>query len=134
MNTPVYLKMDSPDDSLLSEGVCRQLGIIQYHKQVRPVKETSKSGASAQHSPPQGPGTVPIVKVSLIKSVHLLPHQSVVTDVVCSERGTIHLVEQIDNFQDKTTVQVEATLVKPDVDGLAKIILSNPTGRSCDVE
>ena len=50
------------------------------------------------------------------------------------ERGTIQLVEQLDDFQDKTTVQVEPTLVKPDVDGLAKTILSNPTGRSCDVE
>jgi len=27
MCTPVYVKMDSPDPLLLSEGVCRQLGI-----------------------------------------------------------------------------------------------------------
>ena len=109
--------MDSPDDFLLSDGVCRQLGIIQYLREVRPVKETCKSGASTQHStgiPLLGPGTVPIAKVILIKSVHLLPHHSIVAEVVCSEDGIIQLVEQLDDFQDKTAMQVEATcIVKP---------------------
>ena len=47
LNTPVYVKMDSPDD-LLSEGVCRQLGIIHYHPEIHPVKDTGKpvSGSS----------------------------------------------------------------------------------------
>ena len=31
MNTPVYIKVDAPEDLLLSEGVCRQLGITKYH-------------------------------------------------------------------------------------------------------
>ena len=31
MNTAVYLKMDAHDDLLLSEGVCRHLGIVTYH-------------------------------------------------------------------------------------------------------
>ena len=34
MTTPVYIKMDAHDQLLLSEGVCRQLGIIQYHPDV----------------------------------------------------------------------------------------------------
>lgn len=34
MVTPVYIKMDAHDQLLLSEGVCRQLGILQYHPQV----------------------------------------------------------------------------------------------------
>ena len=34
MQTPVYIKMDAPDQLLLSEGVCRQLGIVTYHKDV----------------------------------------------------------------------------------------------------
>ena len=28
MNTPIYLKMDAKQDLLLSEGVCRQFGIV----------------------------------------------------------------------------------------------------------
>lgn len=34
MCTVVYIKMDSQDPLLLSEGVCRQLGIISYHQLV----------------------------------------------------------------------------------------------------
>ena len=34
MNTPVYVKLDSPEPLLLAEGVCRQLKIISYHHDV----------------------------------------------------------------------------------------------------
>ena len=36
MKTPVYVKMDAKEQLLLSEGVCRQLGIVHYHEQVVP--------------------------------------------------------------------------------------------------
>ena len=36
MRTPVYIKVDAHDQLLLSEGVCRQLGILQYHSEVEP--------------------------------------------------------------------------------------------------
>ena len=32
--TPVYIKMDAADQLLLSEGVCRQLGIVTFHPHV----------------------------------------------------------------------------------------------------
>ena len=32
MKTPVYVKMDAKELFLLSEGVCRQLGVVTYHK------------------------------------------------------------------------------------------------------
>jgi hypothetical protein len=35
MKTPIYVKMDAFDQLLLSEGVCRQLGIVSYHPDVR---------------------------------------------------------------------------------------------------
>ena len=44
MQTPVYIKMNAHDQLLLSEGVCRQLGIISYHPDVRAAK--------ARKSPP----------------------------------------------------------------------------------
>ena len=35
MCTPVYVKMDAPESLLLSEGVCRQLGKVSYHPNLR---------------------------------------------------------------------------------------------------
>ena len=34
MRTPIYVKMDAPEQLLLSDGVCCQLGIITYHPEV----------------------------------------------------------------------------------------------------
>ena len=36
LRTPVYIKMDAHDQLLLTEGVCSQLGIVEYHKDVWP--------------------------------------------------------------------------------------------------
>lgn len=36
MRTPVYIKMNARNPLLLSEGVCRQLGILSYHPEVQP--------------------------------------------------------------------------------------------------
>ena len=43
LHTPVYVKMDAPDSLLLSEGVCRQLGIVSYHPSLStdPAREAS---------------------------------------------------------------------------------------------
>ena len=38
MNTPVYVKVNAHEPLLLSEGVCRQMGIISYHPEVKPRK------------------------------------------------------------------------------------------------
>ena len=46
MRTPVYVKMDAPDQLLLSEGVCRQLGIISYHPSVVQLKGGNKPANS----------------------------------------------------------------------------------------
>ena len=35
INTPIYVKMDAYDDLLLSEGVCRHLGIVTYHPSIK---------------------------------------------------------------------------------------------------
>ena len=43
-NTPIYVKMDPYDDLLLSEGVCRHLGIVNYHPSIKSkaTKQTEK--------------------------------------------------------------------------------------------
>ena len=35
----VYIKMDAHDQLLLAEGVCSQLGIVEYHKDVWPGRK-----------------------------------------------------------------------------------------------
>ena len=42
MRTPVYIKMDAREPLLLSERVCRQLGIIAYHPNVLTPAERTK--------------------------------------------------------------------------------------------
>jgi len=60
MKTSVYIKMDAYDQLLLSEGVCRQIGIIVYHPDVHPFKQkqekkTSSSGACRDITTEQKP-------------------------------------------------------------------------------
>ncbi|KAL5481622.1 hypothetical protein EMCRGX_G021819 [Ephydatia muelleri] len=47
MKTPVYLKNDAHDQLLLSEGVCRQLGIITYHHLAEPWRGSKKADTRA---------------------------------------------------------------------------------------
>lgn len=61
MKTDMYVKMDASEPLLLSEGVCRQLGIVTYHPEV-------------STSQPQSPAIdaevrVPTVKIQLLQSV-----------------------------------------------------------------
>ena len=45
MRTTVYIKMNAHDQLLLSEGVCRWLGIVSYHPSVNPGKVAKKTTA-----------------------------------------------------------------------------------------
>ena len=89
MKTPVYVKMNAFDQLLLSEGVCRQLGMINYHPDVRrwnryklePMPQSegeSGEGAVAKDSEliekeSHHEVRVPAVHVKLLQSVSLLP-------------------------------------------------------------
>ena len=46
MLTPIYLKMDAQHDLLLSEGVCRQLGIVSYHQSITIQEATKKASVN----------------------------------------------------------------------------------------
>ena len=47
IHTPIYIKMDAHDQLLLSRGVCRQLSIISYHKDVEKWRGGKKQATSA---------------------------------------------------------------------------------------
>ena len=76
IHVPVYVKLDAKDYSLLSQGVCRQLGILTYHPAVQPLKRIHQKlrvdSANAQE---------PIVQVKLVHSVKLVPFHSTVVSV-----------------------------------------------------
>ena len=97
MNTTVYVKMDAPEQLLLGEGVCRQLGIVSYHKDVTPSTE---SGAQV----PQSSASVPIVRVQLMSSLTIPPWTSVQVPVKLTEdwmsEETLMLEPDPDTVQD----------------------------------
>ena len=112
MHTPVYVKVDAPDQLLLSEGLCCQLGIIGYHPSVvqwrggkqggqhppsvvkgapNSVKQSSSEMIAVTQEAASTKGvspdlreepvkeelnaSVPLIRVCLLQSVKLLPHQ-----------------------------------------------------------
>ena len=71
--TTIYVKMEVPNPLLLSEAVCRQLGIIQYymHPNVKPLNaEESETAKQTQKN-----------KVRLIQTIRLPAHHTVVMPV-----------------------------------------------------
>ena len=47
INTTIYVKMEIPNPLLLSQAVCGQLGIVQYHPNVKPL-DAEKSETAKQ--------------------------------------------------------------------------------------
>ena len=151
MKTPIYVKMDAFDQLLLSEGVCRQLGIISYHPDVKrwnrsklePMPQSDdESGEKAVTEDSEVPEKenrevrVPAVHVKLLQSVSLLPKHE--TDVKVRLEG---------DYQPKTPVLVESnpeletvglhlddSFVCPDEDGITVLRLTNPSGFTCRLE
>ena len=106
MCTPVYIKTNAHEQLLLSEGVCRQLGILQYHPDVEPWRggrkrnqtptgtsvpgpngkdtgnmDNGTTSAEAPRQPVEQTAEVPTVRVHLVQSVRLLPHQGASVNV-----------------------------------------------------
>ena len=80
MCTSVYIKMDAQDQLLLAEGICRQLlGIVNYHPEV----ETWRGGSEGRDKSNNSDGivTVLLVRVSMLQSVHVLPHHSTLVTI-----------------------------------------------------
>ena len=126
MTTDVYVKMDASEPLLLSEGVCRQLGIVTYHP-----------GVNASQTPAQEVGatvSVPTVKVQLVQSVKLppKPDKSVIADVSWKREGLKGplLLEADPLLQLSCNVHVADAYVS-DADaekGTAKVVLTNYLG------
>ena len=80
MRTAVYVKMDSHDQLLQSEDVCRQLEIIFYHPDVE-VWRGGRQPSEQRTTTESTVALVPTVRVSLVHSIHAPPMQSVSVEV-----------------------------------------------------
>ena len=148
--TPVYIKMDAVDQLLLSEGVCRQLGIISYHPEVEswrgkrrkppPVSELKP----AEGQDPDGgddsvsSARVPLIRVNLVQTVHLLPHQSkskvVEVRIDADGRNVPGGPLLLESARLDCGADLETALIQPTTDGVAYTVVSNWTGMSLSVE
>ena len=95
MRAQIYIKMDAHEPLLLSEGVCRQLGIITYHQDVVPLKESSGRKPPEQQKQRKPiteakreeiDAVVATVQVNLVHVVALLSHQSKMVEVTSNSR------------------------------------------------
>ena len=136
MSTPVYIKMDSSTPLLLSEGVCRQLGILTYHPSISVAKQedvpavassprvdekTSSSDVSAQAS-------VPMVRVSLVQAVKLLSQQTTPVKVELPVSQSVGpLLVQSSPVLESQGVYLEEGLVQAGAQD-SPLLLSNRSG------
>ena len=115
IRTPVYIKMDATDQLLLSEGVCHQLGLIEYHPDV----EVWRGGRKRQF-PTSKPtdSKVPTVRVKLISSVRLLPLHAAAVRVSTDGVADKDLLVEMDSGP---------TLIRMDSNGEGNLVLVNHT-------
>jgi len=129
MNTAVYLKMDAHDNLLLSEGVCRHLGIVTYHPSVsRQIVNQDTTPKPLARS----------VRVSIVNSVRLAPSKETLVRVRIDSqdlKGSLLLEPVIDFAQQYNgQVQLSESLVHVDDDGCTKVLFTNTSGSTCRLE
>jgi len=123
MKTTIYIKMNAHDQLLLSEGVCRQLGIVQYHPDVH-VWHAPKLAEPHIHE--SG-----VSEVRVAKSVRVLPQQCCVVSVKlvgtnASQDMPMQLLLESAGLDN--ALQIEPTLLQFRADGTYDIPLDNCTG------
>ena len=141
IRTSVFIKMDAYDQLLLSEGVCRQLGIINYHPNVRLCKQKQKADNKNEEKEKNSAYrdndkdskddvVVPMVRVRLVQGVKLLPQQA--TRIQVQKQGDsgnakTFLVEPDPHMADMG-LSVEPTLLELKDGRAAQIVIKNSTG------
>lgn len=130
MKTPIYVKMDALGPLLLSESVCRQLGIVEYHLEVK----AGKDGTSSQDSDCR----VPAVRVQLVNGVKLPPgsDQSVVAEVSWRQDNLLGplLLEPDPQIRAEQKVDIADALVSSSCAGTTMVVLTNYLGFSQELE
>ena len=128
--------MDARNELLLSEGVCRQLGIIRYHPNVRPWEKRHQRASKEQSKEFGGDvcwgdgAIVPTVHVKLLQSVRvLLLHAAQVQVQVeddCDPQDRLLVVEP-DDHRSPNGIELQPGLLCVR-EGIALVQLINQTG------
>ena len=124
MNTPVYIKMDSPTGLLLSEKICQQLRILTYHPSIDTQTKDTHSEDSGKEKTLKT--VVPMVTARLFKTERLLPRTTtaVTVDVGatdCKGPMTVELHPDVE----KNGLHVDSVLW-PEL-GEAQVLICNQT-------
>ena len=118
ISTPVYIKMDAADQLLLSEGLCRQLGVVTYDKDVEMEEAQLKSGGES--------AKVPIVRVKLVESLRLQPRKSALARVELEDGQSLSGPILFESSQ-SDDVQLEGSLVHQRDGKSAVVMFTNLT-------
>ena len=137
MKTPLYIKLDAPEQLPLAEGACRQLHIISYHPDVTCRTSAMKKYMEEKKVQPRKCKKTrqkkclveQVAQVGLIHSVRVLPCQCTYAQVEIEKitSGAI-LVESDSILNNSLGIMVGSSLLKPDEDGVAKLPIWNPAG------
>ena len=134
--TPIYIKMNAHDQLLLSEGICSQLGILEYHKNVWPGHELL-SDSSARSSEAVVPA-VRIFRVSLSEPVTIPANKTSVVAVRMEFNKDVNsvplLLEGSGATCKGTGLIIQRTLLQPGDDGTACLKIHNVGGLTERIE
>ena len=131
MITPIYVKMDAPEELLLSEGVCRQLSIISYHPEVQ-TSATAKPTTSSKGEQNEGQCTVSTVRMCLVQDVRLKPDECVPIQAQMdgdTRTNMQPLLAKSDRvLVEERGLQMVEAILPPNKDGLVQVCLVNHLG------
>ena len=118
--------MDATDQLLLSEGVCRKLGIVQYHEAVstRQIEQCGKNKEDIR---------IPLMRVRLIGSVCLPPQHSAVVPVKLESPQKMGPM-MVESSVQVPGLEVSDTLIMCKEDSLSSIVVTNTTGFTHQLE
>ena len=122
VRTTIYVKTEAPDPLLLSEVICRQLGIIHYHPNVKPLDgngETEAAKQSIQTCSKQMSES----RVKMIQTVRLPAQHTAVMPVKIDGNEDTLLLEPNPTLVD--TLGIEDSLLEADQGGTAMVVVSN---------
>ncbi len=140
LTTPVYIKMDAEEPLLLSEGVCRQLGIIQYHPdvEVQPPKERRKAASTknTDNSLGESPDkteedpVVPAVSVRLVQSLRLPPGHCAVVQVEVDGvlKDLPQMLEPDPSVREEWGLELTESVLEVSEEGRAHVVVTNNSG------
>ena len=121
LRTPIYIKMDAHDQLLLSEGVCSQLGIVEYHQNVWPGRQLPSAPDASVVVARQ----VRVLRTTTVPAGRAVRVAVAVSDSNGQSKSGPLLLE---GSHDTSSVTVHNSLVQPDMSGRAIVTIQNDSG------